>query len=128
MKSTVFFLRLTDEQSRDVNRLGWTLSPEGARYLDAKMKPDGWKAARHLYEQAAVVESGDVERIWMTMQNIEGGWAREASQKKPPHYAQIVSVHTEFPRSMDVGDVIVLGDGTAHICRSVGFEQIEGWQ
>lgn len=116
MKSTVFYLTLTDEQAADVNKLGWEKSREGLTYLNAKHKPEGWQAARDLYEMAAVVESADVEQIWTALQNIRGSWA-----SNPP---LPLEVHTDRPRSMDVGDLIVLGDGTVHICRAEGFDQV----
>jgi hypothetical protein len=95
---------------------GWS-SPLGLRYLAAKDgKIDAESAT--MFREAARLDAADLddsaERIWLTMQNDAIGWSE----------LPYIECSTDFPRSMDVGDLIVWEDGTVERCASYGFERV----
>ena len=113
MNATVYFVSLTDEQRDQLNLQGWD-SEIGKRYSAARFCESlDWG----LMEEAAKAENFEnAEQVWMSMQNLDEPWAAH-----PDLYCV-----TEFPRSMDVGDVVVWEDGTMERCASCGFETLEG--
>ena len=114
MKATVHYILLTKAQTDELNNHadGWG-SPIGRAYLAAK---DGRIDATNfdLLERAATMEAESAEEVWTTLQNHDRPWTE---------YIGVVR-HTDFPRSMDVGDVIVWEDGTRERCIALGFETI----
>ena len=105
MKATVYYIELNKAQVDDLNAKGWD-SPIGKAYLAAK---DGRIDSTNfdLLVKAAIFEFADsAEAIWTTLTYI--------------------TCHTPFPRSMDVGDIIVWEDGTCERCASTGFDQVHG--
>jgi len=118
MKATVYFIDLTKEQADELNATGWD-SPIGKAYLAAK---DGRIDATNfdLLQKAATFEFVDgAERIWLSLQNHDEPWTT----------LPCITCHTERPRSMDVGDIIVWADGTRERCASTGFDRVHGvWE
>lgn len=116
--ATAYYIQLTKAQHDDLNSHpdGWA-SPIGVAYLRAK---DGKIDSTNfdLLEKAATVEfpeEGSNEDVWMILQNrTEGGWRG----------ARGVKCFTAFPRSMDVGDVIVWDNGKRERVASCGFTEI----
>ena len=115
MKATVYYIEMTEEQRHALNGdgRGWG-SPLGQAYLNAR---DGKIDATNfdLMVKAATMEAENAESVWTTLQNHDRPWTE---------YIGVVR-HTDFPRSMDVGDVIVWSDGTRERCAAMGFETIE---
>lgn len=112
MKATVFFIELSDSDRNAINGAGWS-SEVGQAYLAAK---DGKVDASnvHLFKKAATLSINKMnsESVWTRLQNVHESWTD----------CGIIQCHTNFPRSMDVGDVIVWENGTMERCASVGFE------
>ena len=113
MKAEVYYIELTEPQRAKLNAEGWQGELGGA-YLRAK---DGLVDHRNrsLFKLAARGDFDDSEQTWRALQNLDASWSDQ------PH----IDCLTEFPRSMDVGDVIVWSDGRAERCASLGFEPIE---
>jgi hypothetical protein len=112
MRATVYFRTLPDAAREKVNRVGWDC-PEGHAYNDARFGYFDGALRMGFYREAAKLDRPDAERVWVTLQNVVAAW-RDTTD---------VECMTDFPRSMDVGDVIVWEDGRAEICASVGFEE-----
>ena len=110
MKATVHFVELSEEQRQEINDNGWGCEI-GMAYMDIRFKGIVNETNRHLFKKAAVMNSNSSETVWRSLQNLEMGW--DAKRE--------IECFTTFPRSMDVGDVIVWEDGSAEMCCSVGF-------
>ncbi len=114
MKAEVFYVRLTNEQRdeiNDPNSGGWS-SEIGKRYLAAK---DGNVDDNMMFEHAATVDFRFNEEVWMHLQNHAAPWSENSE----------IEVHTNFPRSMDVGDYVVWDSGEAYRVADRGFDKIE---
>lgn len=119
MLATVYFLYLTEEQRNEINNGGGWSTSIGQRYLAAK---DGAIAENlDLFEIAAVGDFSSDENCWLSLQNIDEGWAQGA---RPTGVFKSPRCLTDFPRSMDVGDFIVWADGRRQRCASFGFEPV----
>lgn len=120
MKATVYYIRLSDEQVKTINKEGWD-SELGAQYLaakDGKISP----ANRDLFEKAAVLNVPTAEAAWVFLQNVVTPWP----EKTEGRLDTLLSVETDFPRSMDIGDLVVWEDGRRiERCATVGFEDFE---
>ena len=115
MKATVFYIHLTQLHRDTLNSHphGWS-SDIGVAYMNAREgKIDG--SNFDLFVKAAMLEAEDAETIWTLLQNVNVGWV-----DKPA-----IECHTDFPRSMDLGDIIVWEDGRRERCAAMGFEAIE---
>lgn len=115
MKATIYYVHLTEEQGDELNQSddGWS-SPIGKRYLAAKDgRIDGTNF--DLLVKAATMEAENAEEVWLALQNHDRPW----------HTWIGVACHTDFPRSMDVGDIIVWEDGKRSRCAGCGFEPVE---
>ncbi len=113
MKATVYYIELTKVQIDELNATGWN-SPIGKAYLAAR---DGRIDSTNfdLLTKAATFEFADsAEHIWISLQNREEPWTT----------FDFITSYTTFPRSMDVGDIIVWEDSTRERCASMGFEPI----
>jgi len=116
MKATVYYIELTEAQRNELNDKGWS-SKIGQAYLTAR---DGTIDSTNfdLLVKAATLEFAGVpnaESVWVALQNQEEPWTT----------LNFITAHTTFPRSMDVGDIIVWEDGTRERCASCGFDKIE---
>lgn len=113
MKATIYYIRLSDEQRRELNGAGWS-GPVGRTYLRAK---DGVldEETKALYEKAATGDFSNAEEAWVGLQSVAGPWTEKA----------VAECHTDFPRSMDVGDIVVWEDGRKQCCCSTGFKDID---
>jgi hypothetical protein len=111
MKAIVYFVELSEDQRRDLNRGGWA-SRIGSAFLAAR---DGILTddARALFKVAAELESENAEEVWHRLQNLEGRWLEDHR----------IECKTSSPRSMDVGDIIVWPH-KAERCTHVGFQPI----
>lgn len=114
MKATVYYIELTEAQQDELNAQGWD-SKIGKAYLNART--DKIDATNFdLLVKAATLDVEGAEIVWRRLQNLDdAGWAKKA----------YVRCHTEFPRSMDIGDIIVWEDGSRERCAPIGFEPIE---
>ena len=110
MYATVYFIELTKQQHDEINKLGWN-SDLGKRYLAAK-NGNIDRTNVDLFKPAAVLDAKDAEAIWKTLQNTAEPWEVNNS----------ISILTGFPRSMDIGDLIVWFDGRQERCAETGFE------
>jgi len=110
MKATVYYVELTEEQRSEINSVGWDCEV-GKQYNAIRFDGRVDDSNRHLLKKAATMNSTNSETVWCSLQNLEMSWF-----DKPE-----IECHTVFPRSMDVGDVIVWEDGSAEMCCSVGF-------
>lgn len=110
MKAMVYYVRLTEDQRQELNAEGWD-SDIGRRYMNAR---DGKSLDWALLERAATMEAKSSEAIWVTLQNLEVPWEDNPS----------VECITDFPRSMDVGDIIMWEDHTMERCARIGFETV----
>ncbi len=113
MKATVYYIEMTKAQIDELNASGWD-STIGKAYLAAR---DGKIDATNfdLFVKAASFEfAASAETIWIGLQNGAEPWTT----------LTYITAHTQFPRSMDVGDIIIWEDGTRERCISVGFEPI----
>ena len=111
---TVYYVDLSDEQRAELNRGDWS-SEIGRAYLAAK---DGKVDESNvgLFRPAARLRADNAEDVWMKLQNGHGhfsGWANDPS----------IECLTDFPRSMDVGDVIIWGNPD-----EAGFEMLNDWR
>ena len=122
---TVYYVDLSDEQRAELNRGDWS-SEIGRAYLAAK---DGKVDESNvgLFRPAARLRADNAEDVWMKLQNVHASWTENDE----------IECLTDFPRSMDVGDVIIWGNpdeplftvlndfrGTyADRCASIGFER-----
>ncbi len=114
MKATVYFIELNKAQIDDLNAGGWGTTI-GKAYLAAK---DGKIDSTNfdLFIKAATFEAPpSAEHIWISLQNHEKPWMSLA----------FLTCHTPFPRSMDVGDLVVWEDGTRERCAAAGFTPIK---
>lgn len=112
MKATVYYVDLTREQTDELNDnpLGWA-SDIGKQYLAAKKGQIG-ELNMHLLRKAAVLEASDAEQIWERLQNtLTASWTGDKT----------IEQATDFPRSMDVGDLVVWEDGRVQRCADMGF-------
>lgn len=116
----VYYLKLTDEQRTEINDGGGWASPVGRAYQAPKFAKEGEEAkavkqacAFGLYEAAAEIDGDDPEAVWMALQNLHDPWTAT------------IKPLTDFPRSMDVGDLIVWDDGRIEMVASVGFRPVE---
>lgn len=118
MKATVYYVDLTDEQRDEINgpNGGWGCDT-GRAYLAAK---DGTfnETTRPFFVKAATLEAGNNEQIWTRLQNLHRGWDEDPE----------IECHTTFPRSMDVGDLIVWEAGGVERCASCGFETVHDFK
>jgi hypothetical protein len=112
MKATVYYVRLTDAQRDDINANGWNC-PVGMAYHRAKAGVVGLDNF-DLFELAATMEAKDAEEVWLQTQNGVEPWFRKNG----------IVRHATFPRSMDVGDIIVWEDGSRERCAPVGFKKV----
>jgi hypothetical protein len=114
MRATVYYVTLTNDQAAVVNGPeeqggGWS-GEIGRAYMAAKMDGDYTKAIELGMVQPAARTAihGDDdfdprggtanEIVWRRLQNIEEPWKAKADT---------IQCLTSFPRSMDVGDLIV---------------------
>ncbi len=115
MKATVYYIELTEEQRHALNGDGggWG-SPLGQAYLNAR---DGRIDSTNfdLLVKAATMEAENAEEVWVKLQNLDACWAGRDDIER----------HTDSPRSMDLGDLIVWEDGRRSRCASMGFETIK---
>jgi hypothetical protein len=128
MIATIYFKRMSEEQIQQLNSPGnsWGSFPWSKAYADLTMigypGHDSSDAVTDLvveaaklglYEIAAEIEEKDPnpELIWKTLQNLLEPWTENRK----------VICHTDWPRSMDVGDVILAGDGRSWVCAAFGF-------
>lgn len=134
MKATAFFVKMTDDMVREINRPGsggWD-SEVGRRVQAAKSglllnEPERAED----FEAAAIVEletdepsPAAADQVWVQLQNghpeledafpVRGAWTSRRN----------VTNMTKFSRSMDVGDLVVFEDGTVFRCKSIGFEPV----
>lgn len=123
MKATVFYITLSERQRNEINRAGWDC-PSGRLYHRAKDGDVDSIVVDMVFERAATVEidqahpgSDAAEAIWTKLQNVHQGWADQAAELG-------VEVHTDFPRSMDVGDVILWPNGDAQRVAPVSFQSL----
>lgn len=116
MKATVYYIELTRAQVDELNDQGWD-SQIGKAYMNAKAGMIDATNFDLLVKAATVVCAPGAEAIWVAMQNGQESWTT-----LNPAY---ITCHTAFPRSMDVGDIIIWEDGTRERCASTGFETIE---
>ena len=114
MKATIYFVELTKDQREELNREGWG-SEIGKAYMAIRFDGQIDDSNRHLIKKAVTMNAENSEQIWVALQNLEVSWC-----EKPG-----IDCHTAFPRSMDVGDIIVWEDGRTETCTSVGFKPIE---
>ena len=122
MKARVFYVHLTNAQTRIINHTdsgGWD-SELGREYMLAR---DGQSPNSYLYQLAAEVEApeGYPEVVWSGMQNVLQPWIETPNNPN----LTVLSVHTDFPRSMDVGDKIVWENGRVDVVASMGFKTME---
>ncbi len=115
MKATVYYVEMTKAQIDVLNGGdgGWDTTI-GRAYLAAK----GGKIDSTNFDllvKAATMEAESAEVVWAALQNHDRPWT---------DCGEVVR-HTDFPRSMDVGDVIVWEDGTRERCAAFGFETIK---
>lgn len=115
MKATVYYVDLTEEQRNIINDPefgGWGCAT-GRAYMAAK---DGIfnDETRSFFVKAATIYAGNNEEIWMRLQNMDAPWTDDAEIEK----------HTAFPRSMDVGDLIVWEAGGVERCDRCGFQTV----
>jgi len=118
MKATVYYIELTEAQRGRLNHLGWD-STIGKAYLAArKGRIDATNF--DLLVKAATMEFADsAEHVWTALQNREEEWTT----------LDFITCHTTFPRSMDIGDIIVWENGSRQRCATVGFDQVHGvWE
>ncbi len=115
MKATVYYIELTEEQRVELNgiddvrdsRIGWA-------YVRAKNgNVDGTNF--DLLVKAATMGAESAEQIWTALQNVFTSWSARDD----------IECHTVFPRSMNVGDIVVWEDGRRESCADIGFETIE---
>lgn len=120
MKAKVYFIQLSDRQIRTINHggEGWN-SAIGREYLEAR---DGKLPNSDLYRLAVEVEADNAEIVWKGLQNVTQSWTEMPFDDR----LWITTIHTDKPRSMDVGDKIVWEDGTVEIVANMGFKTIEG--
>lgn len=114
MKATVYYIEMTKAQIDELNATGWG-SRIGKAYLAAK---DGKIDSTNfdLVVKAATFEfARNAEHIWLALQNNNEPWTT----------LDYITSHTTFPRSMDIGDIIVWEDGTRERCVRIGFDIIE---
>ena len=116
MKATVYYLNLAVEPFYSmVNRQGWD-GPIGKAYSDARYRGEYFKsAALGILEKAAEIEANDAEEVWMKLQNGATSWSD----------AMDIKCTSAFPRSMDVGDIVVWEDGTVEKVAMIGFEALD---
>lgn len=110
MKAKVFFITLTDTERDAINMAGWE-SQIGQNYINARNGKINKKNI-HMFELAATTDQDYVEDVWFYMQNGDHEWCN----------ARDIECHTTFPRSMDIGDVIVWEDGRIERCSDRSFE------
>lgn len=117
MKAFVYYITLTEEHRKQLNGSGWS-SDIGRQYLSAK---DGVidDSNIHLFEHAATVEADNAEQIWVMLQNgvLHPSW-------KDAKAEGILRCYTDFPRSMDVGDIVVWENGLQERVASIGVQAI----
>ena len=112
MLATVYFIELSEKQRDEINVKGWNCL-EGKRYLDAKDgKIDGTNF--DMLVEAATGDFSNAEQAWEALQNGVTEWAVTGNSE----------CHTSFPRSMDVGDIIVWEDGGRERVARCGFEEV----
>ncbi len=114
MKATVYYIELSKAQHDALNAAGWD-SDIGRAYLAAR---DGKIDSTNfdlLVKAASFDEAPSAEHVWVALQNFAAPWTS----------LKFITAHTKFPRSMDVGDIIVWEDGTRQRCARFGFEPVE---
>lgn len=116
MKATIYYIFLTDAQRDVLNGPdgGWGCKI-GKAYQDARAGNLHSDAREH-FEKAATGKWEGSEHVWTSMQNMGPMWSNDAR----------IECHTTFPRSMDVGDIIVWEDGRTERCDTMGFETLLG--
>lgn len=67
------------------------------------------------FDSDLFASADDLEEIWNRLQNAFKSWTDD-------EYAQCL---TDFPRSMSVGDLVVLDNGNGYRCVSIGFEPFD---
>ena len=118
MKATIYYIELDETERRILNATGWG-SEIGQAYLKAREDGKIDESNVHLFRKAATGDFKDAEDVWFQLQNVETPWTEKRN----------VTCHTDFPRSMDVGDVIdwhqVEGGVSCMVrCASVGFVEV----
>jgi hypothetical protein len=110
MKATVRYIQLVGPTLEAILLKGWDC-PEGAEYHEARAgnRPDS-----DLYHDAATLDAGDNEEVWTRLQNLYEPWTSDKA----------ITCLTDFPRSMDVGDIIVWENGDRYVCEAVGFRKL----
>lgn len=111
----VYFIELTNEDREVINILGWDCAT-GQNYLNAKAgRIDD--SNKRMFKTAAEVNETEPEAIWVMLQN--GVYEEFPSWTDNKN----IKCRTNFPRSMDVGDVAVV-DGVAWRCDDFGWKEI----
>lgn len=114
--ATAFYVEISRQQMDELRR-GWD-GPTAQAYHHAKYGPYDEEALR-LFKPAARVscDSKDAELVWATLQNIHASWTERNG----------IKTLTSFPRSMDVGDVVMWDDDEdiGHRVDTVGFQTIK---
>ncbi len=118
MKATVYFIELTEELREALNKSddGWDC-PVGRAYLAAKDgRIDG--SNFDMLIKAATGDFDNSEHAWKLMQNgvVYADWSKTD--------LTAIRCYTEFPRSMDVGDIIVWENGWRERVAACGFEKV----
>lgn len=126
-EAIVYYVDLDEEARKELHEKGWN-SPIGDAYLDARMFGIYDAAVEFgLVKVTAAVEVpeevGDdfflaAEEVWKIMQNLDKPWTKKSEVNRVASGV--------FPRSMDVGDLILFIDdhGYSYRVSSFGFERM----
>lgn len=110
MQCKIYFVTLSEADRMQLNLLGWD-SPIGTKYHAAK---DGDIAGNlDMFSLAAEGEFSGPEEVFTKLQNVHSGWNENPD----------IVCHTDFPRSMSVGDYIEWEDGKMQRCADYGFNE-----
>lgn len=120
---SLYYILMSDDQVDFLNseQGGWDCDI-GRAYLNAKMDGKYEKAIQlGMVCRAAELEANNPEEVWMTLQNGRKAWSDNSE----------IECLTDFPRSCDVGDLIVeeeVGDDQMNrVFRvaSIGMEEFD---
>lgn len=113
--AVVYYIDLTEEQRAIINGPDGDWScPTGRGYLAAKDGLIDDHNAHFIRKAATVHRVTSAEDVWLRLQNTSRAW----DDADPT----MLVCHTDFPRSMDIGDLILWQDGQLERCDRVGFE------
>lgn len=116
MATKVFYIDLNREETNQLNAdpLGWG-GELGSAYLKAKDGKFDGNNIKLVRMSAVVLDDSDPEQVWTQMQNGALPWTSR----------QNIQCLTDFPRSMDVGDLLLTEDGQVLRCATFGFEALQ---